>query len=108
MIINNLIFVNKKIISQKKASQSDILNINNDVLYKKAKSIDLDNLNDKYVDNATANSDSEYEFIIKLDGKTYTIHVYKVKIKPLFNLVKMINSQLPEGSKIGYDKQYLD
>lgn len=108
-IINGIIFINKKMSTKGSGAQKEMCNLNKpNIFYKRVNSINFSSLKKNYIDHAAPDSDLEYDLIIKLNGETYNIHIYKVKVKPIFKLIKMINRHLSEKNKIGYNKFYLN
>jgi hypothetical protein len=108
-IIGGLIIIDKRIPTKDNSTKSNINSINKpNTFYKKLNSFDFSKLKNSYVDNAAADSDLEYDLTIKLNGETYNIHIYKLKVKPIYKLVKLINRQLLEQDKIGYNKSYFE
>ncbi|WP_375559362.1 hypothetical protein ACE193_16700 [Bernardetia sp. OM2101] len=49
----------------------------------------------------------EYDFTVNYKGKSKSIHIYDVKVKPIFDLAAKINTLLPKEYAIGYDEAYL-
>lgn len=68
--------------------------------------VELDEIQNEYVDNSAPDDLGEYDFKISIDGQTKEIHVYQVKLESIFILVKKINRLLPDNHQIGYNEEY--
>ena len=69
--------------------------------------IDLTNLKENYVDDNAADDKEEFDFIFEVDGNKTRTHVYLIEVKELLELVKCINTMMPDDMQIVYDEKYL-
>ena len=70
------------------------------------KKIDLLNLKANYTDNDAPDDMGEFDFILTIDKAQKKIHIYQVKVDPIFNLVAEINKMVPEKFQIEYNNRY--
>lgn len=101
IVIQSMNLVDTAASFRKKLSSSEKLQI-----AKSLSEIDLDKLQKDYTDNNAPDDMGEYDFKISIGEKTKSFHIYQVKVPEVFNLVRTINSLLPQEEKIGYDESY--
>jgi len=116
MISDNSFIISQDSLSVKKVSPS-MVNYNSEfskklsladkqLLIEELNKIDLSIIQKNYVNNSAPDDMLEYDFKITIDGQTKEFHIYQVKIDNIFNLVRQINTLLPEKFKIGYNDEY--
>ncbi|MBL1280488.1 MAG: hypothetical protein COA33_009460 [Fluviicola sp.] len=74
----------------------------------KINAIKVTELVNDYVNNTATNSDLEFDWSIIIGMDEKKIHIYKVKVDVLFNVVTYLNEILPEEFECGYDELYIE
>jgi len=78
------------------------------ILTKALAKVDLNKIEKNYVDNKAPDDLGEYDFKILIGTNKKEFHIYRVKVDEIFNLVKQINTLLPNKFRIGYDDSYFN